>query len=408
MKRIFFISYYFPPLATGGVFRSLYFVKYLQEFGWLPTVLTVKNAHSWSNDTYLISSVPKNVKILRAKQLNVLFLHIILSKLGLSKFYDLIERKFIIPDKNIGWLPYAFKKGKKELRKTDYDLIFSTSPTICSHIIAQKLSKKFQIPWICEFRDLWTLLPHYPFNNTNRGKKESKMEYEFLDSAAKIIAVTKTFKKEFLSTYPSIPSDKIDVIYNGFEQLSPLRYSKSDLLTIVYTGSMYGQYYPQELYPALDGLIKENPDMNFRLLFIGNAEKQIIDELNSYSSISTEFIPFQSKKDLPKILEQATALLVFQLGKYSSVPSKVFEYLSYQKPILAIVPKDELREIVMMTGMGYCADPTDTKGIQNILKLLYNDWNNDRLPKPHNINILEIFKRRNQTQQLAILFDKLL
>ncbi|HET55216.1 MAG TPA: glycosyltransferase [Ignavibacteria bacterium] len=407
MKRVLFLSYYFPPLATGGVFRSLNFVKYLQEFGWFTTVLTVKNPQSWSRDESLLDQIPENVKVIRAKEFNLLFLHVLFSKIGLEKLYDLIEKKWVIPDKKVGWLPLALLKGKKELKTSKYDIIFSTSPSVCAHIIGQKLSQQFNIPWVCEFRDLWTLQPHYPFQGKNREKKESAIEKEFLTNAKKIVVVTKTFKNEYLQKYSFLPSDKIEVIYNGFKQLTPLGYTKSNKLVVAYTGSMYGQYYPIQLYDALDELGKINPEMNFHFLFIGNAEKQIVDKLSSYSAVSTEFIPFQSKKDLPKILEGAAALLVFQLGKYSSVPSKVFEYLSYQKPILALVPEDELREIVMLTGMGYCANPNDIDDIQKILKKLYNDWQQENLPKPKNIKVLDTFKRYNQTQQLAKLFDSI-
>jgi len=407
MKRVLFISYHFPPLATGGVFRSLNFIKNLQDFGWFPTVLTVKNSASWSRDELLLDQIPENIEVIRAKEFDLLYLHILCSKIGLGKLYDLIERKWIVPDKKVGWIPNALKKGKKELNSEKYDLIFSTSPTVCAHLIALKLSKRFKLPWICEFRDLWTLQPYYSFRDTKRGGKESTMERNFLESAVKIIAVTKTLKREFLTKYTSLPPDKIEVIYNGFEQLSPIAYSRSDELVIAYTGSMYDQYYPVELYRALNGLLKENPDMKFKLLFIGNAEQQIINELNSYSNISTEFILFQTKNALPEILKQAAALLVFQLGKYSSVPSKVFEYLSYQKPILAIIPKDELREIVSLTGMGYCADPNDINEIQNTLSKLHNDWQNNNLPQPKNIKLLENFKRYNQTSELAKLFDRI-
>jgi len=407
MKRVLFISYHFPPLATGGVFRALNFVKYLPDFGWMPTVLTVTNKRSWSRDESLLDQIPENIKIIRAKEFDLLLMHVLFSKIGLEKLYNLIEKKWIIPDKKIGWLPWAFNRGKRALKVHKYDLIFSTSPTVCAHILGYRLSKQFNTPWVCEFRDLWTLQPHYSFQGNNRGKKESVIEENFLTKAQKIIVVTKTFKSDFVNNYPSLPPEKIAVIYNGFEQLTPIGYTGYKRLTIAYTGSMYEQYYPKKMYEALDELARKAPDVKFHFLFIGNAEQQIINELNSYSNISTEFIPFQTKNALPEILKQAAALLVFQLGKYSSVPSKVFEYLSYQKPILAIIPNDELREIVSLTGMSYCADPNDINEIQNTLSKLHNDWQNNNLPQPKNIKLLENFKRYNQTRDLAKLFDRI-
>ena len=48
MKRLLFVTYYFPPSGGPGVQRSLKFVKYLPEFGWRPTVLTVRpESASW-------------------------------------------------------------------------------------------------------------------------------------------------------------------------------------------------------------------------------------------------------------------------------------------------------------------------------------------------------------------------
>ena len=40
-KRVLFVSYPFPPVGGAGVQRTTKFVKYLSEFGWLPSVLTV-------------------------------------------------------------------------------------------------------------------------------------------------------------------------------------------------------------------------------------------------------------------------------------------------------------------------------------------------------------------------------
>ncbi len=43
MKKVLMIAYYFPPLGGAGVQRTIRFIKYLSKFGWVPTVITVKN-----------------------------------------------------------------------------------------------------------------------------------------------------------------------------------------------------------------------------------------------------------------------------------------------------------------------------------------------------------------------------
>ena len=46
MNRVLLISYYFPPSGGPGVQRVLKFAKYLPDFGWQPTVLTVAPEHA--------------------------------------------------------------------------------------------------------------------------------------------------------------------------------------------------------------------------------------------------------------------------------------------------------------------------------------------------------------------------
>ena len=41
MINILFIAYEFPPLNSGGVHRSLAFVKYFKQFGISPIVITL-------------------------------------------------------------------------------------------------------------------------------------------------------------------------------------------------------------------------------------------------------------------------------------------------------------------------------------------------------------------------------
>src|SRR5438477_7051868 len=66
-KRVLFVSYPFPPVGGAGVQRTTKFVKYLAEFGWLPSVLTVANPSVPAWDQSLVKDVPANVMVRRAR-----------------------------------------------------------------------------------------------------------------------------------------------------------------------------------------------------------------------------------------------------------------------------------------------------------------------------------------------------
>src|SRR5208337_3618837 len=43
-KKVLIIAYYFPPMPVIGAQRPYGLAKYLQNFGWEPTVLTIKHS----------------------------------------------------------------------------------------------------------------------------------------------------------------------------------------------------------------------------------------------------------------------------------------------------------------------------------------------------------------------------
>jgi len=405
MKRVLFIAYHFPPLAGGGTFRSLKFVKYLPEFGWLPTVITTNTKLSWAYNASLLDEIPDGVKIIRASEIDPFYLHIILSKIGLGKLYDIIKRKFFIPDEKIGWIPLAYLKAKKELKKHKYDLIYSTSPTISSHIIAQKLSKKTNIPWVCDFRDFWTMHPYYKFSNTKRGNKEKIIEKKILDSANLVISAFNKIKFRWKEIFPEIITDKFHTIYNGFDTNFQKRHKPmNNKLNILYTGSFYGKYNPNIFFKALSDIYKANPDFKnyVNLKFVGNIEKEIKQQTN----VNVEYFPFMAHDKLNEFIQNCDILLLI-LPIESQLPGKIFSYMIAQKPILAIIPNGEAKTILQKANLGYFANPDSPEDIKNQILNIYNLWKENKLnPKP-NIEYIKQFHRLNLTKQLAEIFDSI-
>ena len=60
IKKVLVICF-FHPVAAGGVFRALKFVKYLKQHGWEPTVLTAKPIGAWVTDRSLLDEIDCDV-----------------------------------------------------------------------------------------------------------------------------------------------------------------------------------------------------------------------------------------------------------------------------------------------------------------------------------------------------------
>lgn len=409
MKRVLFIAYHFPPLAGGGTFRSLKFVKYLPEFGWLPTVLTTKTRNYWAYDENLLEEVPKKVKIIRAAEIDPFYLHIFLSKIGLGKLYDKLKERFFIPDEKIGWIPLAYRKAVRELKRQKYDLIFSTSPTPCAHIIALKLKKRFGVPWICDFRDYWTAHFTYPYKNTPREKYDQHVERNIFKNADQIITVSQGVKKDFLNMFPN---SAIHVITNGYDKYEVKHMQKSTEFKILYTGSFYGHYNPAIFLLAVKKGIEEQPSLYqlLHLYFAGNYPPDIKKMFNHYQQhFSMDYVDFMSPNQLEKeYLSASILLLILPADKHykTYLPAKLFTYLNKCRPIFAVIPDGEAKTLLSKSNLGFFADPNSPEDIKNQILHLYQLWKSDQLTVEPNMEYIRQFHRRKLTQQLAEVFDK--
>ncbi|MBN1894297.1 glycosyl transferase family 1, partial [bacterium] len=82
MKRVLLVAYYFPPMGMGGVQRALKFAKYLPEFGWKASVLTVRETSYYARDESLLKEA-KGADIIRTESFDPMRLFRVKSSGGL-------------------------------------------------------------------------------------------------------------------------------------------------------------------------------------------------------------------------------------------------------------------------------------------------------------------------------------
>jgi glycosyltransferase involved in cell wall biosynthesis len=414
MKRVLFIAYHFPPLAGGGTFRSLKFVKYLPEFGWLSTVVTTNTKNYWAYDEELLKEVPPEVKIIRAPEIDPFYLQLFLSKIGIGKLYQKIKNRFFIPDEKIGWIPFAFRKAVRELKRQKYDLIFSTSPTPCAHIIALKLKREFGIPWVADYRDLWTLNPEYPYSkNLKRYHREFQIEKFIAQSCNDQIHVTKGNLNN-IRNYFNLYNKHLKLIYNGYDIITiaePTEKKENDYLKFVYTGTFYGLRNPTSILKAISEIAKAEPKVadSLRLQFIGKSDTDIINNTASLGIRKmVSHVNNLPQSEIDNIYQKTdVSVLIIPCGQSHILTSKIFDYLYIKKPILAIIPNGEAKEILIKSNLGFFADPNSPEDIKRQILNLYRLWKTDQLHVEPNYEYIEQFHRHYLTKQLAEVFNSL-
>jgi hypothetical protein len=68
-----------------------------------------------------------------------------------------------IPDPRIAWIRTAISAGTRLIEEWKPDVIFASAPPYTSLIVACRLSRAFDIPWVAGLRDLWADNPYFSF-----------------------------------------------------------------------------------------------------------------------------------------------------------------------------------------------------------------------------------------------------
>ena len=423
---ILIVSYLFPPRGGVGVQRIAKFVKYLPENGFQPIILTVQKPEgSVAQDASTLDEISKDVQIIRTKSFEPYHIYRALggkrlqddpsfrgelvaggtSKGLLARLYFEYQRRYLIPDPKIGWLKPAIKAADGIFDKNSPKIILSTSPEATAHLIAMNLSKKFNVPFVADFRDPW-ISGFYSLNRPpNAAEKDKSLEREVLRSAESVTVVMNSYIDGFLKNHPDIDKSKFSIIPNGFdesdyENLKPRKFTN---FTLAHTGSIYHQRSPVPLFKAVKLFLENNPDAKdkFNLLLMGRIDTsflKIADDMGISKNLSVE--DFSNHKAALSTQLGADALLILSEGMMTA---KIYEYLRAKKPVIGIAPDGELHQQIAEWGIGKAFKPDQISSIAEFIKTLYDNWSLKKHPIMPDFKSVDLnqYQRSYQAKQLA-------
>ncbi len=400
MKRVLIISYYTPPLGTGGVNRALKFAKFLPEFGWDVAVLTVKKIAYFQYDWEKLREFEKIYHI-RTESLDISRLCLLFGRkspktasYGRIPFWARLVRIFTPIDIKSPWIPFAYSAGLRLIRTKKINLIFSTAPPFSANVVGMLLSKRTGIPLVADFRD--PFLDAYP-PPTVLHRLILQLFFRKVFETAKVLTVVTEAVSRSLGLQNAV------IIENGYDpdDLPDDIPKKGDSHFIVaYAGSLIGR--ENTLIPFLEAL-KELDCV--KLLIAGKISERYIPFLNDPElKDKVEYLGFLPHKEALKAIAIADAFWVTQERKWmkTAVPSKLFEYIGLGKPILATVDEDSaIASYIRKYQLGIVVSPEKDAIKRGIYELRVNSFSISP-------SIREMFNRRKQAKFLASIFDKIL
>ncbi len=415
MKNIrpIFVAYYYPPAGGAGLPGSQRSVKFIRYFEMAESLHVLSINPAFYPDTIRLDfdlPLPINEEILirtgsvdlfdRAMVLRHRVKNRLQGGLGQGstgkkqtshtvnqesdiknrvslgmKIKDFIHHAYYSPDMMAPWIPGAVKKGVDLVEKNRINIIFATGSPWSSLVAGRKIALKTGIPYIADFRDPWIGNPFFKSKGIFLDKRESKTEWSIVADAALVTVNTDPLRDEFLERYPWLNPEKIITLPNGFDPsdfdgLEDMDRGQPDVIDsekviIAHAGFLYGKRDPGPLLSVIEELHKKKPDIASRIVF-----QQIGDVSLNYDMASRfDFLvkkgnlvlfPQMPYKTCLNMLVRSDVLAVIQPGTRTQVPSKLYDYLCINKPIISITPHDgALGRMIRENRLGFLFDPQD-------------------------------------------------
>ena len=169
-RRVLLIAYNFPPVGGAGVQRPVKWAKYLRRFGWDVTVLTTENPSVPVRDDSLLTDLPNDVRVVRARTWEPDY-RVKQSLVGADtarpSFWQRMKsaakglarrcvKLALQPDPQVLWNPNALRVGAAVLSEQPHDAILVTAPAYSSFLIGAALKRQFRLPLILDYRCTFT------------------------------------------------------------------------------------------------------------------------------------------------------------------------------------------------------------------------------------------------------------
>lgn len=247
------------------------------------------------------------------------------------------------------------------------DIIVATSPQFFAALSGKALGFWRRKPWVMEVRDIW------PESIKTVGAMKDNLVLKYFEwleircykSSAKIIVVTKSFKKNIIKK--GIDASKIKVVTNGanLDLFNPVekniqlttKLKLTEKIILGYTGT-HGMAHKLDFIMDCAKQLDQN---NIHILFIGDGSERnkLLQKVADEKIKNVTMIHSKSKIELLEymaILDGAIINLKKDKLFETVIPSKIFENAAMGIPILIGVD-GEAREIIENYNAGFFYSP---------------------------------------------------
>jgi glycosyltransferase involved in cell wall biosynthesis len=411
--------------------RNAKFVRYLQEFGYEPVVVTGPGSGTdrWTpTDPTLEGDVPIGIEVHRIQ--------------ATDPPQGRWRERWL--DRETPWQrwwdEYAVQLGREVGAATD--LIYASLVPYESAWTAARLAHELGKPWIADLQDPWALdeMMVYP-SALHRRLGERRMALA-LRAADAVVMNTPESCDRVLRRWPDLRQKPVVSITNGFDAAdfggeAPAR--PDDTFRIVHTGYLHTELGREHrrtgplrrllggamagvdiltrshlfLLEAVEQLRRVRPELGNRIEILLAGVLSSSDREVGEQSGAVRMLGYLPHAETVALMRSADLLFLpmqdIAAGeRVGIVPGKTYEYMASGTPILAAVPEGDVREFLTAVGTATICSPRDVAAMAEAIATAIRSKLVGVARRPPDPAALARFERRRLTADLATLFDRTL
>lgn len=411
MKRLLWFVYHFPPAGGAGVQRPVKWIKYLRSMGFAATVITVRNGAYWAYDSSLLLDIPPDTHIERTFSLEPALClpwqrwRQVADKAPSPDSFNWSAklapwlkwaRTAILPDEQIGWVPFACWAAWRALGQRAHHGIVSTSGPFSAHLAAMAMQRSSKLPWLADFRDSWS---RDPMQLLRHHRCHRWLESLVARRATYCSGATLGIVRDLQQHLPKQASPNARCIHlpNGYDPADfPAQSTgtnqheqrRHQALRLTFVGTIYGKLNllpvlealallkTTEVCPAAEKEASSSSKPSIILQLIGQRDSlarqsiaAAIERLQLAPYVSCQgYLPHSSA--IWQMQQASVLLLLLYTGPGSEqiMTGKIYEYLAANRPILALVPTGEAQALLERSQRACIVPPDDVQAIVAALR----------------------------------------
>jgi hypothetical protein len=347
MKKILIITPHYPPSNLAAVHRSRLFAQHLPSFGWEPILLTVhENFYEEKQDPNLVKLLPVTQRIEKVKAFKITKPRLI-GDIGLRAFFQLRA------------------KALQLVKEEKIDFVYIPIPSFYVSLIGNYLKRKTGVKFGIDYIDPWVHV--FPgsdklFSRHWLSTKIAKfLEPRAVKNASLITGVAEGYYKGVIERNPQLSGTAIfgampyggeQADHNAVNQmnLTPFLFQQNQKLQLVYAGAMLPKAYAplEAIFKSIKGSYQYFSEVEFHFIGTGkyanDAEsyniKPLAEKYGLWRKTVFEYPQRIAYMDVLVHLNAADGVFILGSTEPHYTPSKTYQAVLSEKPILAVLHKD--------------------------------------------------------------------